>query len=84
LPPNPYPLTLTLYQDGVAAMREVALMMRDKNYLQYDAVLMDNVCTNISHFNNIYIYLKTVFAELQSQIKILTKTKSHMYIDVTS
>jgi hypothetical protein len=45
---------------------------------------MDNVCTNISHFNNIYIYLKTVFAELQSQIKILTKTKSHMYIDVTS
>jgi hypothetical protein len=30
------------------------------------------------------IYLKTVSAELQSQIKNLTKTKSHMYIDVTS
>jgi hypothetical protein len=30
------------------------------------------------------LYLKTVSAELQSKIKNLTKTKSHMCIDVTS
>jgi hypothetical protein len=33
---------------------------------------------------DIYLYLKTVCAELQSQIKNLTKTKSHMYTDVNS
>jgi hypothetical protein len=44
----------------------------------------DQQC-RINNGNNLcMLYLKTVSAELQSQIKILTKTKSHMYIHVTS
>jgi fibrillarin-like rRNA methylase len=48
------------------------------------AAILGMVCFIYMAVTVCVVYLQTISAELQSQIKILTKTKSHMYIDVTS